>query len=442
MKRIIDRCQKRLIEKGIKEYEIYLIIQKNTTIDVKRGKVELFKVAESRGISLRLLKDKKIGFAYTTSLDEYALEKLIDHAKESLEGVSMDPYSVFPGPNTYPNLEIYDNALDKIPIKEKIEFAKEMEASALSYDSRIKRVRASQFQEKNIRVFIKNHKGVDAYYKKTILIGNILVVAEEKNEAEMGWEFEAQIYFNKLNPRNIGRRAGKWAIEALGGRSIPTQKVPLILINRVVIQFLEVLCQSFFADKVQKGKSLLAPYLGKMVMSPSVTIIDDGIIKGGIGSRPFDDEGVPQQRTILIKDGILKDFLYDSYTANKAGKQSTGNCVREKIELPPRVHITNLYLMKGDTSFSHLLKALNKGLVVTDILGMHTVDPISGDFSVGACGYWVEGGERRFSVKGIAISGNVLNIFKGVTLVGSDFLFLGNIGAPSMLIEETQISGS
>ena len=169
MKRIIDRCQKRLIEKGIEEYEIYLILQKNTTIDVKRGKVELFEVAETKGISLRLLKDKKIGFAYTTSLDECALEKLIDYAKESLEGVSLDPYYVFPRPNTYPRLEVYDNALDKIPIKEKIEFAKEMEASALSYDSRIKRVRTSQFQEKNTEVFIKNHKGLDAYYKNCLL---------------------------------------------------------------------------------------------------------------------------------------------------------------------------------------------------------------------------------------------------------------------------------
>ncbi len=442
MESIINKCREKLMGQGIREYEIYFISQKDTTIEVKNGKIELFKVAESTGISLRLLEDKKPGFAYTTFLNEDSIDKLIAHAKASLKGLSPDPYLLFPGPsNGYPELEIYDEGLDSSLVSEKIEFSKEMEASALSYDSRIKRVRTSQFQEKNIKVFIKNHQDLDAWYKKTAVSGNILVMAEEKNQAEMGWDFDAHIYFNRLNPQTIGRQAAKRAIEALGGLCIPTQKMPIILTNRVAIEFLEVLSSSFLADEAQKGKSLLVPYLGKKAMSSNVTIIDDGIIKDGLGSRPFDDEGVASQQTILVNDGILKDLLYDTYTANKAGRSSTGNSLREGIETPPKVHVTNLYLKPGDASFSHLLKTLEKGLVITDVLGMHTADPISGDFSVGACGYWVEGGEKAFPVKGIAISGNILQVFKNIMILGSDFRFLGNVGAPSMLIEAMQISG-
>ena len=442
MESIINKCREKLVGQGIKEYEIYFISQKDNTIEVKNGKIELFKVAEGNGISLRLLKDKRLGFAYTTSLDDHALDRLIDHAKASLKGLAADPYLLFPGPpSAYPQSEIYDGGLDNIPVKEKIEFAKEMEASALSYDSRIKRVRTSQFQEKNIKVSIKNHKGLDACYKKTAVSGNILVMAEEKNEAEMGWDFDAHIYFNKLDPEVIGRQAAKWAIEALGGRCIPTKKVPVILTNRVAIGFLEVLSLWFLADEAQKGKSLLVPYLSKQAMSSSVTIIDDGIIKDGLGTRPFDDEGVVSQQTILVEDGILKGLLYDTYAANKAGRSSTGNGLRGSIETPPKVHITNLYLKPGEAPFSHLLKTLGRGLVITDVLGMHTADPISGDFSVGACGYWVEGGGKAFPVKGIAISGNILHVFKVNMLLGSDFRFLGNVGTPSMLIEAMQISG-
>jgi len=405
-------------------------------------KIDFLNIAENKGISLRIIHKGQPGFAYTSELTQDAIDEVVESAFSMAQITTKDPYlclSHFKG--DYPEVSIYDENINGLSIEQKIEFALEMERAARSYASCVKKVRHSQYEDVNAQIFITNSNGLNFSYTRTLFGGSILAVAEEKNEAEMGWYYAFHPFFHALKPTDIGEEAAKLAVQALGGKPISTQKTPVIFKNQVMSEVLHILSPSFLADEVQKGKSLLANLLGEKAMSPLVNIYDDGLFPNGYGTRPCDDEGVPQRKNVLVKDGNIVGFLYDTYTAKKEDKYSTGNAGRNGIETPPKVAITNFYLEPLKKNFDDLLKELHKGLVVTDMLGLHTADPVSGDFSVGASGYWVERGERVFAVKGIAIAGNILNLFKNVISIGNDLIFFGHCGAPSVLIDGVQIGG-
>jgi PmbA protein len=442
MEQIIKICQDKIVIKGIKEYEIYAVKTKKSVIQVKDRKVEFLNLAESKGLSLRVLNEHRLGFAYITDMQESALEYIIDQALTGSKLISPDSFLGFPvKPKSYPQVMICNKKTERTDLDTKIQFALEMEAAAKGYAPSIKKVRQAQFQDVWAEVHIKNHTGLNVKSERTLFSGSIMVMAEEKGEAEMGWHYAFNPFFNKLNPQEIGQEAARLATEALGAKPIPTQKTNVILTNQVTSEILNVLSSAFLGDEVQKGKSLLAPHLGKTLMSPQVTIYDNGLYPEGYATRPFDDEGIPQQKTCLVENGVIKGFLYDNYTAAKENKHSTGNAGRMGLEVPPQVEVTNFYLKPLSASFIDLLKGLYKGLVVTDVLGMHTADPISGDFSVGVAGYCVEKGGKTFPVKGIAMAGNVVDLFKNITDIGNDLHFFGHCGAPSILVEGVQVSG-
>ncbi len=443
MEKIIEQCEKEIKNRGIREYEIYAVKIKSTVVQVKEGKTDFAQTGRYEGLSLRVLNNGKLGFAYTTDLSPKAISQLVEEARTAATVTVQEPLLKFPLlAEDYPGIEEYDNKLETLTLAQRMEFAKEMETAAREFSPYIKRVRQSQLRDVISEVFLYNQHGKILHYARTLLSASILVMAERNNEAEMGWHFTFSPFYADLNPAAIGKEAAKMATEALGAKPIKTQKTNVVLISRVASEILDVISHAFLAEEVQKGKSLLAPYLGKTVMSPLVNIYDDGLYPKGYSTRPFDDEGVPQQKTVLVEGGIVKGWLYDSYTAAKEKKVSTGNAVRLSLETPPKVGVTNLYLALGEMPFEGLLKQLDTGLVVTDVLGMHTADPVSGDFSVGISGYWVEKGERAFPVKGVAMAGNVLELFKRIASVGNDLRFWGHCGAPSVLVEGVQISGT
>jgi PmbA protein len=210
----------------------------------------------------------------------------------------------------------------------------------------------------------------------------------------------------------------------------------------VAASLLELLSTSLLAESVQKGRSLLAGRLGQEVAAPSANLIDDGLLPGGLETAPFDAEGNPRQRTVLLERGRLAGFLYDQYGANREGRASTGNASRPGALSPPSVQVSNLYLEPGSHSFEALLAEMGRGIIISNVLGMHTANPVSGDFSVGASGHWVEGGHISHPVKGIAISGNVLTLLSRLAVVGSDLRFWGRVGSPSLLIERLDVGGA
>lgn len=257
----------------------------------------------------------------------------------------------------------------------------------------------------------------------------------------MGWEYQGSRRLGNMDFEAVGRDAARHAVELLGAKNIAACKAPVLLDRAVAVDFLGVFASMLSSEAVQKGKSLLKGRIGQQVLGPAINIIDDALMPDASGLRPMDDEGVPVRRNVLIKEGVLESYLYNTHTAARDGRKSTGNAVRGGHMTPPSVGALSLFISGHTYTVAELLARMGSGLLVTDVMGMHTADAISGDFSVGASGLWIEGGRVAHPVKEAVISGNLLDFFGAVAGLGDDLRFYGRLGSPSILFGPTDISG-
>jgi len=457
----IDQALRILQKKPIDGYEIYLNQSSHFDIESKEGKIETLQTDQYLGMSFRILNHQRIGFSYTTLSNpsssapqnfSHELDRMIEDAIRSAEPTSPDPCFDFApalqGP--LPELPIFDESLEWISEKIKIEKAKDLEASTRAVDpERIKKVRKASYREVLSRTTLVNSNGIRNSYAHSLASASVTAVAEASGESEVAWDFDASHFFKDLDVEKVGRSAGRKALERLGGKRVPSGAYPVLLRNHVAAEFLSLLAHSFFADQVQKGKSPLRGKRGEKFFSPLLTIVDDGLYSKGVSTAPFDGEGMLSRRTCLVTQGELTHYLYDRYWANRerilspgSQEKSTGNSRRAGIKFPPGVGISNFFVEPGDLDLPQLLEGFLHGMVVEEVMGLHTVDPISGDFSLGCSGDWIDRGEKVHPVKSVAIAGNLFELFRGVIGVGKDLRFFGAVGAPSLLIKEIVISGN
>jgi PmbA protein len=423
--------------------EVYIVEESSTSIEVKDQKVDAFQAAGSRGGGLRILLKNKLGFSYTSDLSANSIDRLIKEAFENAANNEEDKFISFAVKSEGAAVaDIYDAKLKNIDEKEKIEIGMKLERAALQYDKRINKIRQASYEDSEITRALINSNGVKSSYSDTVFSTSITLAAEEGGNSETGWEFDYNRFYDGLKIEDVGIEAAKKAIGMLGAKRINTCRVPVIFDQKVSCDFIGILSSSLSADSVQKGKSMLADKVNSQIASQIINLIDDGALKGGIGSAPVDGEGTAAQRTTLIEKGCLKGFLHNIYTANKGKTKSTGNGVRGGFKGLPGVGIRNLYIEKGNLSRVDLIKGINKGVFITDAMGVHTANPISGDFSIGIAGHWIEKGELSFPLRGVVISGNILDLLKNVEAVADDLRFFGRIGSPSIKISEVVISGS
>jgi PmbA protein len=438
----VDKIESLLKGRSMDGYEISLSASRNLAIEVREQKVDTFKCSAPVVVSIRVLKGRAMGFSYSTSLDESDLGKMIDNALSSAEIQTPDDFNGLPVPMAYPVITgLFDEGLALIDESEKIERAMELERLAMATDPRIKRVRKASYGESSFEFQIRNSLGVEGSYRDSMVTGSASAIAEEGNDSQIGWDFGFNNYFAGVDVETIARSAASKATGLLGARGIPTMRCPAVLDNHVAGEILELMSQAFLAENVQKGKSLLAGRVGENIFSDRIRIRDDGTIAGGMATAPFDGEGVAQQNTLLVEGGCLMGFLYDSYCARKEGTRSTGNATRGSGKNPPRMGVTNFFIENGAVPFSGLLQGIDRGVLITSVMGMHTANSISGDFSVGAAGFLIERGCATVPVKGIAIAGNILELFRNVEMVGNDLRFFGAVGAPSLKITLLDVSG-
>ncbi|KAF0215627.1 MAG: PmbA [Geobacteraceae bacterium] len=436
------RIERLLQSRALDGYEIMLGASRNLSVEVKEQKVDTFKCSQPVGVSVRVLKSRGMGFSFSTSLDETDLSRMIDNAVVGAETQTPDEFHGFPGPEAYPEIEgMCDEGLVEVPEEDKVARAMELERLVLAADPRIKRVRKSAYGESSFEVFIRNSLGVAGSYRCTSVSSSVSVVAEEGGDSQMGWDFGFSNYFSGVDVETVAKGAAKKAAGLLGARRIPTMRSPAVFDNYVAAEILEVLAPAFLAENVQKGKSLLAGRIGDKPFAPSLRIRDDGTLPGGMATTPFDGEGVAHRNNILVEDGAILAYLYDSYFARKAGTTSTGNSARGGAKSPPNMGTTNFFIENGPVPVAELLKGIERGVLITEVMGMHTANSISGDFSVGAAGFFIEKGEVVSPVKGIAIAGNILDIFRDVEGVGNDLRFFSGIGSPSLRIAALDVSG-
>ncbi|UFS70541.1 TldD/PmbA family protein [Geomonas sp. RF6] len=438
-----DAVEAILKERLLDNYEIVVSSSRDLSVEARGGKVDAFKCAEPCGVAVRIQKGEGLGFSFSTSLEPEALAGMVEGALVAAAMQTPDPNYGLPLPSPCQEIPgLYDETLGAVPEEEKVGRALELERLALACDPRVKRVRKCSYSESTYRMLIRNSLGVSCGYLGSYVACSVSAVAEEGGDAQIGWDFDFSNRYADLQLELVAGRACRKATSLLGARGLSSMRCPVVFDNRIATDMLELLSGSFLGENVAKGKSLLAGKRGERVLSPLITVRDNGILPGGMGTAPCDGEGVPQQDTVLVHDGVLEGYLFDTYWGRKMGERSTGNAVRGGIKGAPRLAPHNLYIEKGTASLEDLIAGVERGVLVTEVMGMHTANPISGDFSVGAAGFYLEGGKVVHPVKGIAIAGNILELFSAVDLVADDLRFFGSGGSPSLRVAVLDVSGS
>ncbi|MBC7387408.1 MAG: TldD/PmbA family protein [Cryobacterium sp.] len=438
----LDFARKRLLQIKPEEYELFLSRSRATKIDAKDQKVEALTRAEDVGLSIRLKRQNRIGFSYTTSLDPAAIDRAVDSALQVAE--------VMPEENDI-RLGAFDATIPEFeprfdleglgrPVEEKIALALRLERLCREKDSRIQTVRSASFSESSGESVLASHDGRTLSHQGTIFSVSLACKAEEKGDAQMGYEYSFSPYLSKLDVDFCARGAVESATELLGATKPTSMKCPAVIRNDVVSDLLDFLAGSFSGEQIEKGKSLLQGKLGEKVFADFIQIRDDGLLPGGLASRPFDAEGTASRTTPLVQNGVFQSMLLDRKYAKRFGLQPTSNSARS-IKSSPSISTTNLYLEAGKQSLAELIREVGDGILITNLMGVHTANSVTGNFSLGASGILVKNGKLGAPVKGFAVAGNILSLFRDVRALGSDLRFFGSVGAPSLLLGELAVSG-
>jgi PmbA protein len=434
---------KRLEQLNPDQFEIYYEHRTSTKIDSKDQEIESLSRSEDVGLAIRLIKDCKLGFSFTTSLENFAIQKAIETAFEVANFMPEDEYAKLYtfGSTVYPHIDNWDTRGLQRPLAEKLALAKSLEAYCRGADPRVKAVRSASLSESCTEIHLVDSGGEHIQHKSTGYAASVTCKAEAGGESQMGSEFSFSNDLDNLDIRSVGTLAAHRAVELLGAKAAPTLRCPAILRNSVVASLLEFLSESFSAEQIDKGRSLLAGKLGQPLFSDQVTLINDGLLPGGMGTSPFDGEGIPSKKTILVDGGFISGVLYNLYYGRKHEKEPTGSSARG-IKSPPSISFSNLYMREGRPSLENLFDGISKGILITDLMGLHTANPVTGDFSLGASGILIEKGKLTHPVKGFAIAGNLLELFRRMTDISNDLKFFGKIGAPSVRVSEISVGGS
>jgi PmbA protein len=441
---IINKAKK----KGCDSAEVFIKTAKGLSAEAKNGKVEALESFRETGISLKVIKNQRLGFSFTTNPDMKAgIEKMINTAVTAVEWTAADQYLDIPEAQRPSEVLVMDEKIKSMQDDDVIQRALLLEKSALDFDTRIQKVRKAEVSLAASNTTICNSRGVAISYESSYLAATVTVLASDGQDNQMGWDYAISRRSDDIDYPSVARGASKRAIDLIGAKKISTIKAPVILDPSVADEFLNIFCASLSAEAVQKNRSFLAAKMGKKIMNPIITITDNGLIPWGIGTSPVDDEGVPTRMKNPVSEGILTGFLHNTYTAKKEGVSSTGNASRGSFKNLPAISVTNLYIEpkrneqeKKGLDYSGLVKSVPKGLLVLEAMGVHTADHISGDFSVGVSGLWIENSEIQYPVKEAVITGNILELFKRVEDVGDDLRFYGKTGSPSILVGEMDIS--
>jgi len=433
---------------GEVQAEALVMQSENTMIRVQGGEVVEMSTADSKGVGIRVIRGGRTGFCHTSDFDAPSLEATVDDALALAASADADEYRGLPEIEGQGQVErdlgVYDPTLSSWGTENKIAFIMAVEGACLGRDRRVVATSYCTYQDHVSRMFLANSRGFAGSHEWTGAIAYLRAVAEDKTGQTAGLGLGFSVSHRDLDAEAIGREAAAKAIQILGGRPVRTQRASIILDPFAAVEFLESLADAVTGESMQKGRSFLAGKVGKEIASGKVTLVDDGRLVGGFASAPFDGEGVSTSRTALVVDGRLEQLLYDCYTARRDGTQSTGNAQRSSYRSQPYPAPTNLYLQPSSLSRRELIRDVRRGLYVTSTMNTGGINPINGDYSVGASGMWVENGETAKPVAGVTIASNMADMLRNVVAVGKDLRFIplaASVGSPTIVVEDMTIGG-
>lgn len=426
----------------VDDIEILLSGGKSFSVRIHKQNVETFSYADNCGIGIRVIKDGKVGYSYTEDFSDEALETIVKEAITNSKIIdSAEEVVLSDHPDVTEKPDIYNPELEKITVEEKIEIAKKLEKLALDKDKRVFNVPMATYSDGSSYSKVANSKGLMKEGKTNYCLAYTMVLAQEGEDRKSGSDFIITRDLKRIKPEAIAGKAVAQATELLNAITPESGQYPIILTNEMTSSLLSTFTGIFSAKNVQEGKSLLKGRNGEKIASSIVTIIDDGLHPEGMSTSPFDSEGYPSRKTVLVDKGILKGFLHNTITANKDKTVSTGNASRSyKSSLT--VSPTNFVLKSGEESVQELRKSYSTLIEIVSLQGLHSgANSISGDFSLAAEGFLYKDGVKEKGLANFTISGNFFDLLQDIEKIGNDAVFnMSSCSAPSVLLKKITVS--
>ncbi|MGB6830282.1 MAG: TldD/PmbA family protein [Terracidiphilus sp.] len=444
------------------------------SVNVRMGEVETIKESGSRALGLRVFLGKRSASTSTSDLTTAGIRKLVEGAMALARITEEDPFAGLSdteefagaGSSSDPvspvsesklgaprlsgwadDLHLYYDDVYSLPATERVEWARRCEAAALAVDPRINNSDGGSFDASTGRQAMANSRGFAGGYRSSyagVSAAPLATDADGKMQRD-GWWSSARSFALLESPEAVGAEAARRTLRRLGARRVPTQRVPIVFSPEAARTLIGSIFEAVSGDSIWRGASFLAGKLGETIAVPGLTVVDDNLMvlangAGGFGTSPFDAEGLPSRRTVVIEDGVLKSYMLNTYTARKLGMKSTHNAARG-LAGAPGIGCGNLYVLPGSYSEKEMLGELKAGLYVTSLMGTG-VNVVTGDYSRGAAGLWIENGELTHAVEEVTIAGNLGEMLKNITAIGGDLEFRTSIASPTLRIDGMTVGGS
>ncbi len=382
---------------------------------VRLGQVETLKESGSKAIGVRVFNGKRAASTYSSDFSRSGLDRMLKSALELSRITSEDPFSGIPEPSQLGqlsgDLDLFSPDVYSLPGEERISYARRAEKAAIDTDPRIKNSEGGSFDAATgHKIFANSHGFVGEYRRSYCSVAAVPIAQDEQGNMQRDFWFSVARNLGRLeSPESVGKTAAQRTLRRLGARKVKTARVPIVFDPMVANSILDHIFEGVNGDSVYRGASFLAGKLGQKIASDAVTIIDDGTIPGGFGTSPFDGEGIPTRRTVVVENGVLKSYLMNTYTAKKLNLQTTANASRG-LAGTPGIGPGNYFLQAGTKSPEEIIAGIPEGLYVTEFLG-HGVNLVTGDYSRGASGLWISGGELTYPVEEITVAGKLERCF-------------------------------
>jgi len=412
---------------------------------VRMGQVETLKESGSRAVGIRVFNGKRAASTYSSDFSREGLDRMLKSALELSKITSEDPFGGIPEPGELGslsgNLDLYYTDVYSLPGEERIAYARRAEKAALDYDPRMKNSEGGSFDAATGHKVLANSHGFVGEYRRSYCSVAAIPIAQDPNGAmQRDYWFSVARSLGRLEaPEKVGTIAAQRTLRRLGAKKAKTAKVPVVFDPLVANSILDHIFEGVNGDSVYRGASFLAGKLGEKIAGDQVTVIDDGTMPGGFGTSPFDGEGVPSRRTVVIENGVLKSYLLNTYTAKKLGLKTTGNASRG-LAGTPGIGPGNYFLQPGSKTPKQIIAQIPEGLYVTEFLG-HGVNLVTGDYSRGASGLWISGGELTYPVEEITVAGNLKELFFNISEIGNDLEFRGSVASPTIRVDGLIVGG-
>jgi PmbA protein len=430
--------------KGATAADAFVVQDQAFSAQVRLGQVDTVKHARDQHMALRVFVGQSVAAASTSDLTAEAMTRLVDEAVSLAQVTSPDEMAGLPDASLLardvPNLDLHDPHGHDLAPEEKIELARRCEAAALEADPRITNSEGGDFGDRRAHYAYATSHGFSGEYRTSSFSLAVSPVAAENGEMQRDYWYHGTRKRAALErPEDIGRVAARRTVRRLGARRVKTTEVPVIFDPDMAASLVRHIAGAASGPALYRRASFLVGKLGERIGAPSITIVDDGTIPGALGSRPFDGEGLPVRRTVVVDKGVLGSYLLDTYSGRKLGLPSTHHAARDGSGVG--VSTTNLYLAAGATDPAEMIRSVKSGLYVTELIGFG-VNGVTGDYSRGAVGLWIENGELAYPVEEITVAGNLLDMFHAVEAVGNDLVFRDRTAAPTVMIGRMTVAGA